>query len=230
MLTGLFVTGTDTEIGKTTISVALLQGLNQLNKVAVGMKPVASGGEYIENQLRNDDAINLIEASSRKIDVPYARVNPYCFEPPIAPHLAAREANVQISIDQICSDFKYLSRQSDFVVVEGVGGWRVPLLDGDDVALLAEKLKLPVVMVVGMRLGALNHALLTVESIHSRGLDLIGWIANILPPEMARLDENINTLKKMINAPCLGVIPWLRDTNNASNHLDWDAIKTCLGF
>ena len=204
---GFFVTGTDTACGKTVVSLGLIQALRQRGLKVQGMKPVASGCEAGPRGLRNADAQRLRAQSSRL--VPYDWVNPYAFSPPIAPHIAAREAGVEISLDLIRERADTLAAQADCLIVEGVGGWRVPL--GPDLAVsdLPRALGLPVILVVGLRLGGINHALLTAESILARGCHLAGWVANQVDPGLARREENLATLSSLIRAPCIGFIPWL---------------------
>ncbi len=204
---GVFVTGTDTGVGKTWVSRALLKGLNQRGS-AVGMKPVASGCERGPEGLRNEDALGLIAESVPRPDYPL--VNPYAFAPPIAPHLAALESGQRIAIEVILERYHALARLADRVVVEGVGGWLVPLQEGGPtVADLAVALGLPVVLVVGLRLGCINHALLTAEAIRGRRLPLVGWVANRIDPAMTRPEANIQTLATHLGAPLLGVVPHL---------------------
>jgi dethiobiotin synthetase len=169
---------------------------------ALGMKPVAAG---VDAAGVNEDVAALVAASS--FAAPPERVNPYCFADPIAPHIAAREAGATIAAAPVLAAFAELGRQADVVVVEGVGGFLVPLADGFDAADLAAALALPLILVVGMRLGCLNHALLTQEAIRARGLRLAGWIANRVDPQMSRFDENLATLQTRLDAPLLGVIP-----------------------
>ena len=204
---GFFVTGTDTACGKTEVSLGLIQALRQRGLKVQGMKPVASGCEAGPRGLRNADAQRLRAQSSRL--VPYDWVNPYAFSPPIAPHIAAREAGVEISLDLIRERADTLAAQADCLIVEGVGGWRVPL--GPDLAVsdLPRALGLPVILVVGLRLGGINHALLTAESILARGCHLVGWVANQIDPGLARREENLAALSSLIRAPCIGFIPWL---------------------
>lgn len=197
-----FVTGTDTGIGKTHITCALLHATRQQGLTAVGMKPVAAG---IEADGRNDDVVRLLAASS--VQPPLDWVNPYLYDPFIAPHIAAREAGHPIDIGVICQAFVRLRALAEVVWVEGVGGFRVPLDERIDAADLARILNLPVVLVVGMRLGCLNHALLTVEAVARRGLILAGWVANRIDPEMARFAANLDTLQARLDAPLLGVAP-----------------------
>jgi len=193
------VTGTDTGAGKTLVACALLAGFAGRGMKAVGMKPVACGVEPGAGGLVNDDVERLIGASN--VAAPREHVNPYCFEPPIAPHIAARQAGVTIAFDRIEQSFHALAAQAEVVVVEGVGGFHVPLGPGTDSAQLAARLALPVVMVVGMRLGCLNHALLTERAVAASGLKLAGWIANHIDPQMAAADDNVRALDERIGAP-----------------------------
>ncbi len=203
---GFFVTGTDTGVGKTLASCALLHGLRSSGLRALGMKPVAAGIEPSPEGPVNADVIALRRASSWP--APLNLVNPYCFEPPIAPHLAAAAAGSRIEIAPIRQAFETLSASADAIVVEGVGGFLVPLNERQDAADLAVALALPIVLVVGMRLGCLNHALLTQQAISARSLRLAGWIANSIDPQMARFDENLQALRERIIAPLLGVMPY----------------------
>ena len=198
---GIFITGTDTEIGKTRVACALLNILNKNDIKTVGMKPVASGAELVNNQLQNEDAINLINASTVKL--PYGLVNPYVFKTPASPHIAASIDNQKIELDKITSCYREIESQSDFVIVEGVGGWLAPVNETQTVADMAEALQLPVIIAVGMRLGCLNHALLTAQHIQQNGLKLVGWIANSVDNNFSFLEENINTLTEQINAPLI---------------------------
>lgn len=206
---GFFITGTDTAVGKTWVSCGLIAALQERGHTAVGMKPVASGCLWTAEGLRNPDALALQTASS--ITVPYELVNPYAFEPPIAPHIAAREAGVAIAFAHIREMADQLACQADYLVVEGIGGWRVPLGSAGDVAALAAHLELPVVLVIGVRLGCLNHALLSAAAISADGVPLAGWVANVIDPYSERLAENLETLRVGIAAPCLGVIPFLSE-------------------
>lgn len=198
-----FLTGTDTEVGKTFAGCALLHAARARGLAALAMKPVAAG---VDAAGRNEDVERLIDASSVK--AARALVNPYCFDPPVAPHLAAAEAGRAIDAGVIVAACRQLATMADFMLVEGVGGFRVPLGDGFDTADLATRLGLPVVLVVGLRLGCLNHALLTAEAIAARGLDLAGWIANRIDPAMPKCQENIDALRARLAAPLLGVLPW----------------------
>lgn len=209
---GIFITGTDTEIGKTRVACALLNALNKKNIQAVGMKPVASGAELVDGKLQNEDAIRLRDASSVKL--PYELINPYVFKQAASPHISARLAQQEIELEKITNCYKKLEAQTDFVVVEGVGGWLAPLNETQTVTDMAVALNLPVVMVVGMRLGCLNHALLTAQHIQLSELQLAGWIANCVDENFSYLEENINTLNKMINAPLIARLGF--DKNNFS--------------
>ena len=202
-----FVTGTDTGVGKTLVSSALLRGLRQRGRSVAGMKPVASGSDPGPMGLRNEDALALQAESSRRW--PYEVVNPYAFAPPIAPHLAAAEAGVEVGLEHILSCFRELREGSESVVVEGAGGFLVPLGPGVSFADLPRALGLEVVLVVGLRLGCLNHAFLTAEAIANRGLNLAGWAGSLVDPGFERLPENIESLRAGLPAPCLGVIPHL---------------------
>lgn len=208
----MFVTGTDTEVGKTFVSCAIVRQLAATGLRVAVMKPIASGAQRRGKELRNDDALQLMAASN--VDAPYEWINPYCFEPAIAPHIAAQQVGIEMSYEPILTAYQRLCERSDVVVVEGVGGWFVPLNSQQTVAELAVRLQLPVVLVVGMRLGCINHALLTIEAIRAKGLDVHGWIANILDSAMPFLQENIRTLKKFISAPHLGVMPHVNSPEN----------------
>ena len=205
---GYFITGTDTGIGKTVVTLCLMRWLQGRGLRVAAMKPVASGCERTLDGLRNEDALKLQRQASMPLD--YEAVNPYAFEPPIAPHIAARQAGEKIRIDIIRRGMQQLAGDADIVCVEGVGGWLVPLNGRETVADLAISLGLGVVMVVGMRLGCLNHALLSARAIEASGAPLAGWVANCMPPAADYLEDNISTLKSMICAPLLGVVPALR--------------------
>ena len=200
---GVFITGTDTEVGKTVVSCALLEWLAEQGYSTAAMKPVASGASYIDQEWKNEDALALQKNIS--IQALYRDINPYAFEPPIAPHLAARQAGLEIEFATIKSHYQLLSSQADVTVVEGVGGWLVPLNEKQTLADLAVYLGLPVILVVGIRLGCLNHALLTAKSIEEKGGRLLGWVANIIEPDFAYQQDNIATLKQWIPSPLIAV-------------------------
>jgi dethiobiotin synthetase len=201
-MSAVFVTGTDTGAGKTYASVALLHAHRTHGRCAIGMKPIASGCRATPNGLRNEDAEALIAASDPA--PPYALCNPFAFAPPIAPHIAARDAGIEIALPPIVDAFRDLAARADRVVVEGVGGWSVPLSDTLMQADLVRALGLPVVLVVGLRLGCINHALLSARAIVADGCTLVGWIANRIDPEMAVADANVATLRERLGVPMLG--------------------------
>jgi dethiobiotin synthetase len=198
------VTGTDTGVGKTLVACALLHAFAARGNTAVGMKPTASGGEPGAGGFVNGDVERLLAAGN--VAATREEINPYCFAPPIAPHIAARQAGVRIDLERIERAFHALAARAQVVVVEGIGGFNVPLGPGTDTTQLAARLGLPVVLVVGMRLGCLNHALLTAEAIAARGLKLAGWVANHIDPQMAAADENVDSLEQRIGAPLLARI------------------------
>ncbi|HVJ39026.1 MAG TPA: dethiobiotin synthase [Stenotrophomonas sp.] len=200
-----YVTGTDTGIGKTVASSSLLHALRGRGLRAVGMKPLASGCENTADGWRNEDALALQAASWPRPD--YDLINPYALPQPLAPEIAAAEAGVMIELAPLQAAFAQLRAMADVVVVEGVGGWAAPLSASLDQADLARALDLPVVLVVGMRLGCLNHARLTAAAIAADGLRCVGWVANEVDPEMARRDENFALLSARLPMPCWGRIP-----------------------
>lgn len=202
---GFFITGTDTGVGKTLFSAALLHALADLGVRAAGMKPVAAGAESRDGAWVNEDVAMLAAASNVK--APAELANPYLFREAIAPHLAADHKGVAIEIPRIAAALDALAGLADVVVVEGVGGFRVPLGPRRDSADLAVRLGLPLILVVGMRLGCLNHALLTAEAIAARGLELAGWVANRIDPAMAAYDENLAALASRLPAPMLAELP-----------------------
>jgi len=206
---GVFVTGTDTGVGKTHASCVLLGALRARGLRAVGMKPVASGCRETPAGLRNEDAEALIAASA---PMPaYVDCNPYAFAPPIAPHIAARARGIDVRLEPMLAAHARLSQDADRVVVEGVGGWMAPLSDMLMQADLVRALDVPVILVVGLRLGCLNHALLSARAIAADGASLIGWIANRIDPDMAEVDANLATLRARIGAPLLGVLDHVAD-------------------
>ncbi len=209
---GWFVTGTDTGAGKTLVSRLLLEALARAGHSAVGMKPVASGCRIIVAGPRSEDAELLLAASGVSAD--YADINPYAFAPACAPHLAARETGVEIRLEKILDSFRRLHHKSSWVVVEGIGGWMVPLGERLTLADVAQALHLPVILVVGLRLGSLNHALLTAAAIRDAGLPLAGWVANQIDPAMARVDESITALEQRLAAPLLARFPYQSPANN----------------
>jgi len=207
-LRSLFVTGTDTGVGKTLVSAALLHHLARHHARVVGMKPVAAGGQVQQGEAWvNEDVLALRAASTTA--VPPDLDNPVALPDPLSPHLAAQRAGRHVRVAELLAAQQTLLTLADVVLVEGAGGWRVPLNDDETLADLARAMAAPVVLVVGLRLGCLNHALLTAEAIRADGLHLAGWVANGVDPQMACRDENIATLRQRLGAPLLGVVPWL---------------------
>jgi dethiobiotin synthetase len=215
---GYFVTGTDTGVGKTWITVGLMLALRDQGLNVVGMKPVATGCYQTSAGLRNEDAVKILAHSSQPL--PYEWINVYSFEPAIAPHLAAREQGTEVTIEAILAAHERLADRAEFMVVEGIGGWRVPLNEQQGVWDLARHLEYPVILVVGLRLGCINHALLTAEAISTDGLDLAGWVANQIAPDYPRLEATLDTLRARLQAPMLAYIPWL----------DWEDMQTVASY
>ncbi|MCR8922396.1 dethiobiotin synthase [Dasania sp. GY-MA-18] len=216
-----FIAGTDTDAGKTLVATGLLEAANQQGLKTLAIKPVAAGCEHSEGGLRNSDALLLQQAMSG--DLPYEQVNPIALEPAIAPHIAAEQLGKQLRVAQLAGYCRgVMTQASDFLLIEGAGGWRVPLNRMETLAGLAKELNTPVILVVGMKLGCISHALLTVEAIQRDGLPLAGWVANRIDPEMSCYEENFATLKDLIPAPCLGAVPHLDNANGkvASQYLD----------
>lgn len=207
MALAYFVTGTDTGVGKTLISCALLHAFAATKKSVIGMKPVAAGCNPSPHGLRCADVEALRAAST--VAAPQDLINPYALAAPVAPHLAARQSASPLELGVMVNAYRQLQLLAELVIVEGVGGWMVPFNATETSADLAQQLGLPVIMVVGMRLGCLNHALLTAQAIQSKGLQLRGWVANRIDPEMALFDENVQSLQARLAAPLLGIIPHL---------------------
>ena len=220
MTRGVFIAGTDTGVGKTHVAAALLRAWARRGLRVAGMKPVAAGAVLRGGVLRSEDAEALVAAAN--VEAPWEWVNPYCFAPPIAPHIAAERAGVRIDPAVIRNAFDRLGERADRLVVEGAGGLLVPLNERQDMAHLPLALELPVLLVVGVRLGCLNHALLTAEAILARRLTLAGWVANGIDRGMAEVDANLATLRGRIAAPCLGCL-----RHGASDAgLDWPVLET----
>lgn len=212
----LFITGTDTDCGKTHVACALLHALRGAGRVAVGYKPVAAGCEMSPQGLRNSDALSLQAASGLVAE--YQDINPVALAPPIAPHLAAGQAGLRLEMAPLLAGAAALQARVDWLIVEGAGGFLVPLNERETLADLVEAAGWPVVLVVGMRLGCINHALLSAEAISRRGV-LAGWVANVLPPAQDYLEDNIASLKARLSAPCLGVVR-AADPREAATELD----------
>ncbi|MGZ8258344.1 MAG: dethiobiotin synthase [Methylotenera sp.] len=211
MAQSYFVIGTDTNVGKTYVASALVQHFVRAGFKTVGMKPIASGCELSQqgdwqHELVNEDVLALSDASN--VNAPLDLINPYPFAPAIAPHLAAMQAGVEINSDVITRAYQQLAAMAEVVIVEGAGGFIVPINQCETLADLALKFDIPIILVVGMRLGCINHALLTVEAIETRGLKLAGWVANQIDPSMTMFEGNLSSLQQHIGAPCLSVARW----------------------
>ncbi len=218
MTAAVFIAGTDTGIGKTHAACTLLHALRAAGHSACGMKPVASGCAETPQGLRNDDALAL-QAASSEANLPYALINPVALRDPLSPHLAAAHDGVEISLAPMRAAFDQLRDSHQRVVVEGVGGWLVPLAPGLFASDIARQWQLPVILVVGLRLGCLNHAQLSARAIVADGCRLLGWIGNGIDPAMDALEENLATLRALLPAPCLGVLPHGVAPAQASAHL-----------
>lgn len=217
MANTFFVTGTDTEVGKTLVTRALMQAASDSGRKVLGYKPVASGCELIDGELKNSDALTLQATSS--IALPYGMHNPYAFAPAIAPHIASAQANEPISLARIGEGLARLKETAaDWIFVEGAGGWRLPINEQQYLSDWVKKEHLPVILVVGARLGCINHALLTLDAIRHDGLVVAGWVLNQVDPKMSHYQANAETLKQRIKAPFLGEIPWLGDEVGDSVH------------
>lgn len=227
MVRGIFVTGTDTGVGKTVVATGLVGLAAARDRRVVGLKPVASGAVVTSDGLRNADALALAAAGSMQL--PYALTNPHCFVPAIAPHLAAAEAGASVTVGGLVDWYGRATRGAELAIVEGAGGWRVPLHPDGFLSDLPEQLGLDVLLVVGLQLGCLNHAVLTAEAIRRGGrCRLLGWVGNRIDPHFERLDDNLATLARLLGAPALAVLPRL--DSPAAAHLDRPALLTALGL
>lgn len=202
----VFVTGTDTGVGKTFVASLLAHALVQQGLRTAVMKPIASGAERTAAGLRSRDALSLMAESN--LGAAYRTVNPYCFEPAIAPHIAAAEAGVTIELRVIRERFEELAQEADAIVIEGAGGWHAPLDDSCTMAEVPAVLNVPVLLVVGLRLGCLNHALLTREAIDARGVSFAGWVANDPGTGLQRCEANLATLERLLGSAALAVLPF----------------------
>jgi dethiobiotin synthetase len=205
---GLFVTGTDTGVGKTLVACALARAFAARGERVAVMKPVASGAARTPAGLRNEDAQALLAASN--VRLAYEEVNPYCFEPAISPHIAAEEAGIAVDIDMIVHNYRSIAARADRVIVEGAGGWLAPVNARETMAGIARALEAPVVLAVGLKLGCLNHAQLTQRAIAGAGARFAGWIASALDPGMARASENLASLERLLGGPALAIVPFLQ--------------------
>ena len=216
MKKGFFIAGTDTGIGKTFVSCALLKAFADKGECVGAMKPIAAGCEKTPDGWQNDDALQLMQHTN--IELSYQLINPVALPPPIAPHIAIEQAGESVTIAQLTKHFEQIKNRADYFIVEGAGGWLVPLNKNESMADIPKAFGLDVILVVGIRLGCINHALLTVDAIQQSGNQLAGWVANIIDPEMLMTDENIAALKNRIRAPLLGTLPYM-DTNEVSTAL-----------
>lgn len=206
-MNNFFVTGTDTGVGKTWATLGLMAAAQARGLVVNGMKPVASGSEWKDGQFRNADAEQIMKQCSRPVS--YQQVNPYAFAEPIAPHVAAHKEQIDVNLETLAVAYHSLADRTDRVIVEGVGGWRVPLADGIQTEDLVRRLELSVILVVGLRLGCINHALLSAEAIGAAGLPFAGWLANGICRNYAEKQATLDYLGNQIRAPYLGDIPWM---------------------
>ncbi|RYY03849.1 MAG: dethiobiotin synthase [Gammaproteobacteria bacterium] len=215
-----FITGTDTNVGKTLVAAGLLVAAKNKGLTTAALKPVAAGCEKTDEGLRNSDALLLQSVITQPLA--YEQINPYALEAAIAPHIAAQQEKRSLSVDRLSGFCRGVLSSADFTLLEGAGGWRVPLNARETLADLAKNLQLPVIIVVGVRLGCINHALLTFEAIVRDGLPVAGWVANCVDPDMPVLQENIDSLRARLPIPCLGVVPFLADQSPAvvANYFD----------
>jgi dethiobiotin synthetase len=205
-----FVTGTGTGVGKTLVTAGLLHTLRERELATIALKPVAAGATETEAGWRNDDALLLQRYQT--VELSYQQINPVLLKAPLAPHIAARRESRRVSISQLVGYCRgALLQPADVALIEGAGGWRVPLNDAEHLSALPRALGVPVIMVVGLQLGCINQALLTAEAIVRDGLRLQGWVANAIDPDMAAVQDNIATLRSALPGACLGVVPWLSD-------------------
>ena len=210
-----FITGTDAQVGKTRVSELLLKSANQRGLATLGLKPIATGADWLDERWSHHDARMLMAASSVKLD--YAQVNPLLFKEDVAPHIAAYQEKKRLTVQSISGYCRgtFMTAKADFTVVEGIGGWKVPLNFTETQADLVKELKMDAILIVGIRPGCLNHAILTAESIEQSGVSIRGWVANSIEPEMPTLNEHIQTLQRMLRAPLIGVLSYLKETEDA---------------
>lgn len=226
----IFITGTDTEAGKTLVTLGLMQVLQDRGLRVNGMKPVAAGVTEINGVRVNEDAERIRQQASKLLG--YELVNPFLFEQPIAPHIAAQHSQRNITIELVRVALARIEKQSDMVVVEGAGGWLVPLNEEQDVSDIPVNLNLPVILVVGLKLGCINHARLSIQAIQARGCRVVGWIGSQIDPEMTNVDENIKTLKQYLPVQCLGIVPWLENpvSQTVAGYIECDALLDQFGI
>ena len=207
----IFITGTDTDVGKTLVTSCLIQKLQNAKYTVTAIKPVAAGCDWLDGQLKNSDALTLQQSMQQSIS--YDLVNPIALESPIAPHIAATKESLNLSVQVLQEQCDLSQHQTDILLVEGAGGWLVPLNDTETLADFVVAESMEVILVVGLKLGCINHALLTVKAIEAADLSLVGWVANLIDPGMLVVAENMDTLKQRINAPLIGEIPYIQADN-----------------
>lgn len=217
MQQGYFITGTDTNAGKTWTTLALIETFKKQGKSVAGMKPVASGCRIIDGSLKNEDALLIQQHATANIN--YELINPFAFALPISPHLAGKENPVDIAL--LVERFNQIRTLADVILVEGAGGWYTPVNDREDISDLARAFALPVILTVAIKLGCINHAKLTAQAIRSEGLELVGWIAVCLDPDVHYAQENINAIVRSIDCPLLGTLPYIAQP-------DFDLLADCL--
>ncbi len=215
MQTKIFITGTDTEVGKTFFSCALIRALQNASIDVMAFKPVAAGAEFIDGQFKNDDALALIDALDVEVD--YQQLNPIVLEKPIAPHIAAAENGVDLSVQNLQKLIPLADFEQQVLVVEGAGGWLVPLNSKETLADYAIAENLSVILVVGLKLGCINHALLTKRAIESAGLNLAGWVANHIDPAMLEQRQNIEFLSRALDCPLIAELPYFENSDKKQN-------------
>lgn len=221
-----FITGTDTDAGKTFVTCALIEKIQQSGSSVMAIKPIAAGCEHVVNRWVNQDALMMQQHLQQSLD--YPSINPIALKAAIAPHLAAQEQGVKVSVKELSKLCNIQQWKTDVVLIEGAGGWLVPLNGTETMADFVVAEQLDVILVVGMKLGCINHALLTVQAISNSGLKLAGWIANSVETEMDRLEQNIETLQQQIKAPLLGVIPNIQSTNPVQIALGYVSIEPLI--
>ena len=223
----VFITGTDTEVGKTYVSSLLIKYIKQHKRSVTGFKPIAAGAEQAFGELVNEDALTLLESGN--VALPYKLINPFCFEPPIAPHIAAKKAGEEITKMALSSHLGVLKHQElDHLIIEGAGGWALPINDNDLLSDWVSEQNLPVILVVGLKLGCLNHALLTLSHIKQSGVKCVGWIANYVDDGMLEQDENLQTLKARLDCPLLAIAPNCK--NDKPKLQVYQALNTALNL